>query len=270
MSQEMAGVRRALSRVSTDVKRGQFISAATSIRDAARLFTRGVAMIKNEQEEFATMLHSGCEIMRYSKDVAKLFPLSISYTPGQEAALVELMNQLIETLQEASTEDTIKQHQEIQARKQEGLDKGRKELDEGAHDEARRTFRDLTVEYSDDAQLAAEVGESFMQAGLYEDAADHLGAAAKLTPDSAHVFNRLGIALRKMKRYDKAEEYFLHALKLEGDDPNLYFNLGRLYLDWMDWEKTVTFAEKALNLNPDFTEAAKLAAYAKRKLAETE
>lgn len=265
MSQELASLRRALSRVSSDVKQGQYISAATSIRDAARLFTRGVHMIKNEQEEFMTMLHSGCELLRYNREVAKYFPLSISYTPGQESALVELMNQLIETLQQVSTEDTLKKHEE---RKKAGLAKGRKELADGEHDEARRTFHELTDEYSNDAQLVTEVGESFMQAGLYEDASNHLGAAARLTPDSAHIFNRLGIALRKMKRYDKAEQYFFHALNLEGDDPNLYFNLGRLYLDWMNWEKTVTFAEKALKLNPSFTEAAKLAAYAKRKLDE--
>ena len=263
MSQEMSGIRRALSRVSSDMKQGQYISAATSIRDAARLFTRGVSMIKNEHEEFVTMLHAGCELLRYSKEVAKYFPLAIAYTPGQEAALVALMSQLIEALQEAATEDTIKKHEE---RKQAGLVKGRKELADGEHDQARRTFRELTDEYSDDSQLATEVGETFLQAGLYEDASRYLGAAARLTPDSAHVFNRLGIALRKMKRYDKAEQYFLHALSLESDDPNLYFNLGRLYLDWMDWEKTVIFAEKALALNPEFTEAAKLAAYAKRKL----
>ena len=112
MSQEMAGVRRALSRVSSDVKQGQYISAATAIRDAARLFTRGVSMIKNEQEEFTTMLHAGCELLRYNKEVTKYFPLAISYTPGQESALMGLMNQLIETLQEATTEDTIRKHED--------------------------------------------------------------------------------------------------------------------------------------------------------------
>ncbi|MDR2573082.1 MAG: tetratricopeptide repeat protein [Desulfovibrio sp.] len=263
----MSTLRRALSRVSSDIKQGQYISAATAIRESARLFTKGVSMIKNEQDEFETLLYSGCELLRYHKEVTKYFPLSIEYTPGQEGALVGLMNQLIETLQEASTEEALKQHRE---RKQAGLDKGRKELADGEHDEARRTFRELTGEYSDDGHLAAEVGESFMQVGLYQDAAEHLTVAAQLSPDSAHVFNRLGISLRKMKRYDTAEGYFLQALELEKNDPNLYFNLGRLYFDWMHWEKTVFFAEKALQLNAQFTEAAKLAAYAKRKLAEAQ
>jgi tetratricopeptide (TPR) repeat protein len=265
MSQEMATLRRALSRVSTDVKQGQHITAATSIREAARLFTRGVHMIKNEKEEFETLLYAGCELLRYNREIAKYFPLTIEYRPGQEAALVALMNQLIETLQESSTEETLKKQQE---RKAAELEKGRKELADGEHDEARRTFNALTEEYSDDGQLAVEVGESFMQAGLYEDAAVHLTAASQLLQDSAYVFNRLGISLRKMKRYDKAEEYFLQALALEKEDPNLYFNLGRLYCDWLNWDKTLSFAEKALKLDENFAEAAKLAAYARRKLGE--
>ena len=264
MSQELAGARRALSRVSTDIKQGQYISAATAIREAARLFTRNVSMIRNEQEEFASLLQSGCELLRYNREIAKYFPLTIAYSQGQEAELVTLMNQLIETLQAASTEEALKQQTQ---RKQAGLAKGRNELSRGEHDEARHTFRELTEEYSDDAKLVTEVGECFLQEGLYEDAVRNLSAAAKLSPDSAHVFNRLGITLRKMRRFDKAEQYFLRALELEKKDPNLYFNMGRLYLDWMDWGKTVTFAEKALSLDPDFAEAAKLAAYAKRKLA---
>lgn len=265
MSQEMSSTRRALSRVSTDLKQGKLISAAISVRDAARLFTRGVPMIKKEHEELVTMLHSGCELLRLNKELAKHFPLAISYTAGQEAALIDLMNQLIEALQEASTQDTIRKHEE---RKKAGLVKGRQELAEGDHDEARKTLRELTDEYGHDAQLATEVGECFLEVGLYLDAAEHLSVAARLTPDSAHVFNRLGIALRKMKRFDKAEQYFFHALELEPKDPNLYFNMGRLYLDTMDWKKTIEYAEKALDLSGGFTEAAKLAAYARKKLSE--
>lgn len=264
MSQELGNVRRSLSRISLDIKQGQLISAATSIRDAARLFGR-VGMIKNEADEISSMLMTGCDAIRYNKEITKLFPLAISYVPGQEASLVDVMNQLIETLQESSTEDAIKQAEE---RKAAGLKKGRQELEVGEHDMARETFTDLTSQFADDSELAVEVGESFMQAGLFEDAAQHLGAAADLTPESAHVFNRLGIALRKMKRFDKAEEKFLKALELEKGDPNLFFNLGRLYLDWQKWEKTLECAEKSLALDPGFGEAGKLASYAKRKIAE--
>ena len=265
MSQDLTAVRRALSKVSTDIKQGQFISAATAIREGARLFTRGGPMMKSEQDEFMTMLHSGCELLRFNKEIAKYFPLAITYSQGRESELTELMNELIGTLQEASTEDTVRKHED---RKRTELAKGRQELASGEHDEARRTLNALVDEYADDSQLATDVGESFLQAELYEDASQHLAKAAEISPDSARVFNKLGITLRKMKSYDRSEENFLRALALEQHDPNLYFNLGRLYLDLMDWQKTVYNAEKALALNPEFSEAGKLAAYARRKLTE--
>lgn len=264
MAQELTTARSALSKVSSDLKRGQFISAATAVREGARLFGR-IPMIKNEAEELSGLLQDACSHLRYDKEVAKLFPLALNYSPGKEDELVSLMNQLIEALQEASLEDAIKKHEEKKAA---AVAKGRKLIAEEKFEEARQIFRQITEDYADDAELAAAAGEIFLQVNLFDEAYRFLAAAVKLSPNSAKILNKLGIVLRKMKKYEQAETIYKRAIALEPGDPNLFFNMARVFLDQSDFRAAVEFSQKALTLAPDFTEASKLKVYAVRKLEE--
>lgn len=265
MSQELTNARRALSKVSSDVKQGQLISAATAIRDASRLFGR-VPMMKNEHEELTEMLTTAADYLHYNEEITKAFPLQIKYVPGQEESFADLMNQLIETLQDESTRQAVAKHAEYKAGQ---LAKGHKELKNGQFDEGRRTLDKLGMDYSTDWELAAEIGELFTAAGLFEDALRHLSLAVRLNPASAHVLNRLGIVLRKLKRYADSEKYFDKAMAIEQADPNLFFNCARLYFDWDKWDRAVEYAKKALALDPSFSEAAKLVAYVERKTKQS-
>ena len=59
-------------------------------------------------------------------------------------------------------------------------------------------------------------------------------------------------------------ENFKKAIAIDANDPNLYFNLGRLYFDWQRWPDCLAQAEKALNLNAGFTQAKQLADYVRK------
>lgn len=262
MAQELTAIRSALSKVSSDLKRGQFISAATAVRDGARMFGR-VSMIKNEAEELTHLLQEACAHLRYDREVAKLFPLAFNYVPGREDDLASLMNQLIEALQEASLEDAMRKHREQKAA---ALAKGRKLIDEGKLEEARGIFRQITEDYAEDAELAASAGEIFLQVNQFDDAYRFLTAAVKLDPNSAMILNKLGIVLRRIKKYEQAELIYKRAISLEPGDPNLFFNMARVYLDQEDYRTALDYSQKAITLAPDFTEAVKLKAYAFKKL----
>lgn len=265
MSQELTNARRALSRVSTDLKQGQTISAATAIRDVARMFGR-VPLLKAEHDEFVEMLTSATQHMHYHKEITKIFPLAITYTPGNEDALADLMNELIETLQETNLAEARQKHKEYQEAQ---LAKARKELQAKQYDEGRRILDQLQKEYSDDVELVTEIGETFAKAGLLEDAVRHLELAAKLDPDSTHVLNRLGIVLRRLKRFSEAEYVYSQAIVMEQTDPYLFFNMGRVYLDMGDMKRAAEFAKKSLALAPEFSEAEKMMVYAQKKLEES-
>ena len=69
------------------------------------------------------------------------------------------------------------------------------------------------------------------------------GALALLRddPNAIHLYNRIGMVLRKMKDYDTAEKYYLKALTLTSTDEYLHYNLGRLYFDWRKWKKMASY-----------------------------
>ncbi len=265
MSQDISAIRRALVRVPSDLKLGNFIAAARNLRGAASAMIR-IPMMKAEQEEFARLIDEGASHMAYNKEISRLFPLAISYTQGFEQVLVDTLDELIAALEAKAGEEGREALRLLEEKKRASLQKGKDELDRGEHDEARSTFNALTKEFEGDGELASTVGDVFLQAGLFEDALRHFEHASGVMPESAAVYNRIGISFRKLGRHNKSRENFEKALTLEPGDPNLHFNLGRLYLDMQDWNACLDSAETALKLDPAFAEAAKLAAYCKKKL----
>lgn len=264
---ELANVRRNLVKIPVDLSRGSPVSAARAVRAGVRalIYTQ---LLRAEQEELSRMVDDGCVLLRGEPKIKLLFPLAITFEPDKKETLLQTLSELIEILEADALEAAQEILQAMEVRKRDTLERGKSELEQGEHDAARATLGDLVSEFNADSELAIEVGDSFLAAGLYEDALQHLTAAAKLHPGSAHVFNRIGIALRKMDRLDAAEKSLQHALSIEDKDPNLYFNLGRVYFDWKKWAECRDSANAALGLDPGFIEASRLASYCERMLKD--
>ncbi|MDR1359774.1 MAG: tetratricopeptide repeat protein [Deltaproteobacteria bacterium] len=265
MSQDLSSVRMALARVSSDLKQNRLLPAAKAVQGAVKALVH-VPMLKHEQEELSRMLGEACVLLQNSRELRQVFPLAIAYTPKKEAALAATMDELIPILEGEAADQAQSGMEALLARQRQTFEKGKSELEAGDHAAARETFSVLTGEFSEDAALMTHVGEAFLQKGLYADATHYLSGASLLLPDSAHVLNHLGIALRKLGRLDVAEEKFRAALALEDKDPNLYFNLGRLYLDAQKWQSCLECAQAALALDPSLGQASKMSAYCRRML----
>jgi tetratricopeptide (TPR) repeat protein len=70
-----------------------------------------------------------------------------------------------------------------------------------------------------------------------------------------HIFNELGMELRRLKLYDQAVAYYVKALSFTKDDENLYFNLGRALFEKGDLKRAGAALKKSLALNPGMNEA---------------
>jgi len=267
MSGELTKARQRLNGINSSLKQGKYLAAATALNDAI-VIVLSASLMKNERDEFNSMLSDAVYALNNNKELRKVFPLILNYTPGEERKLLEQIVEMRKIIQDDVNEGAQRDLASLEARKQTELDRGQKHLDQQEFDQAKQVFDTLTSEYAGDAELKAEVADRYQKAGLNEEAVGYLSAAITESPNSLHLYNRIGIVLRKMQDFQSAENYYKKALEITQADEYLFFNLGRLYFDWQRWDKTAEAAQRAVGLNPGFDQAKKLLAYAQKKMSE--
>jgi predicted Zn-dependent protease len=264
MSAELTKARKQITQVNTYLKQGKPLPAVNALYEAVMAMLKAQLM-KAERDEFARLIEQAVYQLNNNKELRQLYPLVIPYTAGEEKALLDTIRELLHELQANTVDDAKDQIEGRQKRRAEGLLKGKQLLEEKKIDPARKCLSSLVREFPNDSDLRAEVAELFMQAELYEDAFKYLDEALGLSPDQLHLYNRIGIVLRKLGKFDVGEKYFMRAVNYAKEDPNLYFNLGRLYIDWQKYEKVERAAKLALKLDPNFHEARKMLSFALKK-----
>ena len=133
--------------------------------------------------------------------------------------------------------------------------KGRLLAAAGRNEEARAALeqaRNLEPE-STDARL--ELAEALLVLGRDAEAEEAFQQVLAVRPSHAFALNRLGIAFRRQKKYDRAVAHYLKALGLNPEDENLHFNLGRCYLEMGRLEEARKSLEQALASCPEMAEA---------------
>jgi len=89
----------------------------------------------------------------------------------------------------------------------------------------------------------ASLAESFFRKSLGRSASD------------SHVYNRLGIALRRQGKWQEAVEEYKKAIRIDPRDEAIHYNMGRAYMEGGNNEKAKDCFNKALKLNPEMQEA---------------
>jgi tetratricopeptide (TPR) repeat protein len=126
------------------------------------------------------------------------------------------------------------------------------------------TFEFGQVLKEDEKNLNAHLGKgkAHMALGETDKAKEHFDAMsenAELFDDqNKHIFNELGIELRKSEMFDDAVRNYEKALEIDSNDEAIYFNMARAYNEWGKKDDAVLNVKKALELKPDFKEATAL------------
>lgn len=133
----------------------------------------------------------------------------------------------------------------------------------------RKEFNSAEFEYNKALKLDEEnvranfgLGKVYVATGETDKATAVFAKLAKVEAvfeeKNKHIFNDLGIELRRMEMYDQALEYYRKALSIAPQDENLYFNMARAFYQKGDLDRAGKFLSKALSLNPNLVEAQQL------------
>lgn len=259
-SAELSKTRKQLSEVKLMVRKGRVLAAVQALHSGLQTIMR-TSLIKNERSELETLVSDAVGWLANNEEVRKKFPLAITYTPGEEDSLAETTQQLLELLEGEVHEQAAESLKLLEERRDRMLAEAQKFLDNQEVGKAAEVHDQITKEFGDDHDLLAAIGEQYLNSGCYEEAFEYLSKALHANPDAIDLYNRVGIALRKMERYEIAEKYYKKALEMAGKDVGLLFNLGRLYVEWQHWRKAERTALLIVKLDPDFTEGKKLLEY---------
>jgi tetratricopeptide (TPR) repeat protein len=265
MSQELIKARSKINSVRSYVKKNKLLPAIMSLYEAIQIVLR-TPLMKSEKQEFDRLLEDALGHLNNDPEFRKLCPVLLEFRPGSEKELLDTLQSVLEDLQGSAVDEAKQMLEAIEKHKREQMARGKNLLEKGKSKDAKATFDRLTQTYREDTDLKAEIAELFLKHERYEEALEYLNQALEDFPESVHLYNRIAIVLRKMGKYETAEGYFKRALKFGKDDPGLFFNMGRLYVDWKKWKMVEKTAMRALQLEPEFDEARKMLNFARKKL----
>ncbi|MBI4798416.1 MAG: tetratricopeptide repeat protein [Desulfarculus sp.] len=131
----------------------------------------------------------------------------------------------------------------------------------GRKDEAKKLFNEiLQTATAQFAEIAEKVGEALLAIGEAEEAEKAFNKALETSPESLHLFNRLGIAFRQQKKYAEAIANYKKALQVAPGNSALMYNLGRAFFEAGDKKSALSTLGALVKAHPDFTEAQDLLA----------
>jgi len=267
MSADLTKARQQLNGVRALLKQKAYVAAAQSVHFGLGVFLKSPLM-KAEKGEFEVLIGDATALLSADAFIREKYAVQLVYEKGKEKDLYSIMRELVTILSDVATEEAQEMQRLRELKKNEWFERGVAELQSGDLTKGQATLVSLLREFRNDATLKGAVGEALVRVALYEPAITYLTEAIDEKPEMLPLYNLIGMALRRLKQFKTAENYYLRASTYLRNDPNLYFNIGRLYLDWDKWPKAAKAAEVALKLDPDFVEAQKLLKYVNKKIAQ--
>lgn len=123
-----------------------------------------------------------------------------------------------------------------------------------AYQEIGRVYK-LMGDLAKAEEFMHQAAEIYMDTDKLGPAEDVLNEMLESGTDSLNVFNTLGVLYRKKGDTAVALAQYKKALKVHPDEPYIYYNIGRLYLDMKETEQAKDYFRMALDKDSSFDEA---------------
>lgn len=224
-------------------------------------------MIMQERKEYQELLAKAAHLISLDTQVKAVLSEPLVYTPKKEAELLAILRTLPELLGKHQAQMNQERQASLAQAREERLEKGRQLLQQKYFDGAVQHFKRMCDDYANDPELYAEIGKTLFDINHIE-CLTFLEKAVAANPEDHKSLAMLGVALRKTRKFDQAEQAYLQALKADNDNVGYLFNLSRVYIDAGNWQKAQETLRKVLTIDPSMEPARKGLEFATRNLRD--
>ncbi len=270
MAKNLVDIRLEASTINQKIRAGQLASAVDALKDLLEALV-SENLSRADKREMEGIAENGTLGIMMDPVVNKEFAMELKYMVGKERELITDLHVLKDAVGERNArlaeEARIAHMEKMRADIDEAIELYKNDTDTV---KAERIFKKYFDDFRVDPFYLVKIGLMFSEIKLFEESIPYYTKAIELNGREADWYNYIAISLRKVHRFEDAEQYYLKVSKILGGDPHLFFNLARLYLDWEQWDKAIKAASAAVKLDPEFVEAQKLIKYANKqaKIAE--
>lgn len=239
------------------MKAGQILMDAGSFAKAAEEYDRALEISPNSaraRHALGEAYLKGGDLARAEKTLAEAVRINPQFLKAYES-LGELYTALgdqdkaLAFLEKAGRISPYNPERQVKL--------GKLYMEKGDKDKADQSFQLALKNAAHDPGLHTEIGEVYLAAGDDSKAAAAFSSSIDII-ENVHVYNRLGIALRKKGEFEEALKVYQRALKLEPENEGLLYNLGRLYYERGMSRDAVNILKRALAHDPEFDECKRL------------
>ena len=146
---------------------------------------------------------------------------------------------------------------------------GKKLIEQGMFYEAMQSFKKAIVFYKNYDSAYLEWSNLYIRMNKPDSAIYVWSRAVKLNPGMVAGYNALGKLYRdKKQNFDSARVNFIHALKIDSTNKELFYNVAWCYNAVQDYDNAILYAVKALELDvnykPPYSELAHAIRFSKK------
>lgn len=268
--QDLVALSRKHLMLTTSILKDSGIEAAiqSTLFGLATYVKHAGILIRKEKQEYEELLTKAIHLLSLDPAVKAVRPEPLQYVPKQERELLAVLAGLPGRIQALKNQRRDLQLQERAMARDERFAKGRQLVSQRYFEGAVGHFKRLADDYPEDAKLMAKIGKLLFEVNHIE-CITFLEKAVALDPRDVQSLVMLGMALRKTRKFDKAEEAYTLALRAMPDDVNILFDLGKLSMDSADWPKAQGYLRKVLQLAPGLAPAQAALEFATRNCRES-
>ena len=239
------------------IKRGEIMIVRGRYRKALEIFHESQKLKPNAR----ILVHMGeaLEMMKNYTKAHNFYDKAVEVNPQYLKAYVTASNLLLNLNEEESALPYLEQAVVISPYNPDRQTLlGTVYLNRGDDENAEKAFKEaIRLDYA----KHREIGEHYLKAGNAKLAEKYFRGYLEtvsgrlLTEAELHVYNRLGITLRRQGAWQKAVDEYNKALGINSQDQVICFNMGKAFLEGGKIHEARVWFKKALEIDPNFQEA---------------